>query len=88
MPPGPCFTAVTPVFCRTATPQKACFAADHNGAEALEAFNRIVRRDRRNDPLHMRVYRREVDQRLDRGDAEGRGIAHCMCHLGRSEQRF
>jgi len=47
-----------------------------------------VWRDRRYDPLHIRVHGREVDLRLDRVDAEGRGTAHRLRHFRRSEQRF
>ena len=57
-------------------------------AQAGEALDRIVGRDRRDDAVHMIVHRARVDLGVDAGDAERRRRAHGVRALARGEQRL
>jgi hypothetical protein len=56
------------------------FGAQNCDPKALEALDRILRRNAGDDPMHMVADRREIDPWRFVGDAEGRGRAvECRC---------
>ena len=72
---------------------KAALAFEHAHAKAVEAFARILRRDRGDDVMHMGAHRRKIDAEARTLHAEARAIAeHALTQdlgaLGRREQRL
>ena len=57
-------------------------------AEAGEAFDGIVRRDRGDDVVHVVVHGARIDQGIDGRDAERRRVAHQVRALARGQQRL
>ena len=61
---------------------------DDLDAEAGEAFDRVIRRDRGDDVVHVVVHGTRIDQRIDRRDAERRRVAHRVRALASGQQRL
>jgi len=63
------------------------FLADHFDPQPLEALDRIVRRDRSDDFVHMRMHFGKVDARFGH-DAEGACRFGVACATRRGKERF